>query len=80
MLLLVTLAERLAEIRVGAEVERRLALLVHRVQVGAVGGEEAGDGGARLLVRPRGAEPHQQLAGGDRGRGEEGGIGGDDRW
>lgn len=52
----------LAEIGIGAEVERRLALLVLELEVGAVGREEAGDEGAALLVLALGAQAHEQTA------------------
>ena len=59
--LLVTLGQGLAEVRVWTQVKRGLALLVLDDEVGSVGGEEARDRRARLLVSPGRTQAHQQL-------------------
>lgn len=55
------LGQGFAQARVGAQVERRLALLVADGQVGAVGCQEAGDGGGALLLRSLSPQSHNQL-------------------
>lgn len=59
LLVLVAFVERLAEVRIRAEVERRLSLFVLDRQIGAVRGQEAGDARGRFLIRALAAEAHQ---------------------
>jgi len=53
-------SEGFAKIRIRAEIQGRLALLVLQLQIGTVRCQEAGDEGAALLVLTLSAQAHQQ--------------------
>lgn len=55
------LGQGFAQAWVRAQVKRRLALLVTDGQVGAVGCQEAGDGGGALLLCSLSPQSHNQL-------------------
>lgn len=60
VLALVAVCECFAEVRIGAEIEGRLALLVLDLEVGAVSREKARDEGAALLVLALGTQTHEE--------------------
>lgn len=62
LLILVALLQRLAQIRIRTQIQRRLSFLVLQIQIRPVPGQEACDARRRLLVAPLRAQPHQELA------------------